>query len=395
MENSTTTSVTPPKAILTSFALKDQSNGIGYDSRSVLHHPCELGHNIESEHQHLQDNPNPNHLYQYQEPLRNLRLETGLSSEPLFELNDHVYNIPLDQTNPSSFYFGSSDPIQEVSSMHTLPPNLVSRPQCISATPSVGALEAPNMFSPNKNRYESDDKFVLRDSKGVPHSFGRDCETLPCNEGTESIAAEAKDGAPGTSMEAVQVTLQLPGIETFSSPVSPSFLVSSKFPSQEPILPNIDSPKGEKMPGSYETISVDKSSLPIKDIYINSELPYPIIKEDIPFHKEEIPFLKSSNSPTSNNKKQEKKANKITPLVSGTNQNMILGNSLPQYPCTPSPTKSFPLLHPPTLPINYRPLLENLRPIRRTEEIVRLKNDGGKITIVETTDDPGRLITIL
>ena len=196
-------------------------------------------------------------------------------------------------------------------------------------------------------------------------------------------------------MEAVQVTLQLPGIETFSSPVSPSFLVSSKFPSQEPILPNIDSPKGEKMPGSYETISVDKSSLPIKDIYINSELPYPIIKEDIPFHKEEIPFLKSSNSPASNNKKQEKKVNKITPLVSGTNQNMILGNSLPQYPCTPSPTKSFPLLHPPTLPINYRPLLENLRPIRRTEEIVRLKNDGGKITIVETTDDPGRLITIL
>ena len=40
--------------------------------------------------------------------------------------------------------------------------------------------------------------------------------------------------------------------------------------------------------------------------------------------------------------------------------------------------------------INYQPLLESLRPIKRTEEIVRLKNDGGTIAIIETTDDPGR-----
>ena len=60
MENSTTTSVTPPKATLTSFALKDQSHGIGYDSRSVLHNPCELGQSIESDHQHPQDNSNTN-----------------------------------------------------------------------------------------------------------------------------------------------------------------------------------------------------------------------------------------------------------------------------------------------------------------------------------------------
>ena len=41
---------------------------------------------------------------------------------------------------------------------------------------------------------------------------------------------------------------------------------------------------------------------------------------------------------------------------------------------------------------NYQPLLENLRPIRRTEEIVRLRNDGGSIAVIETTDDPGRRI---
>ena len=43
---------------------------------------------------------------------------------------------------------------------------------------------------------------------------------------------------------------------------------------------------------------------------------------------------------------------------------------------------------------NYQPLLENLRPIRRTEEIVRLRNDGGSIAVIETTDEPGRKLVI-
>ena len=60
------------------------------------------------------------------------------------------------------------------------------------------------------------------------------------------------------------------------------------------------------------------------------------------------------------------------------------------FATTPVPA---PFLSQPILPtsINYQPLLENLRPIKRTEEIVRFQNDGGKIAIIETTDDPGKV----
>ena len=137
---------------------------------------------------------------------------------------------------------------------------------------------------------------------------------------------------------------------------------------------------------------MNKESMPLKDIPISSEHPYPMIKEDIPF----LISNKQNISMVSNDKKQENSwdRNKAS-ILHTTPPNLIPGNhlsTLPQYPCVPSPTKTstFSLSQPPPLPINYRPLLENLRPIRRTEEIVRLKNDGGKITIVETTDDPGK-----
>ena len=74
MENSiTSTSVSPPKATLTSFASsKDQLAGIGNDSRSVLNNLGDLDQNLESGAQHVQDHLSPNHLYQHPENLRNL-----------------------------------------------------------------------------------------------------------------------------------------------------------------------------------------------------------------------------------------------------------------------------------------------------------------------------------
>ena len=393
MENSiTSTSVSPPKATLTSFASsKDQLTGIGNDSRSVLNNLGDLDQNLESGAQHVQDHLSPNHLYQHSETLRNLRFDTGLSSQPLFDLNEHGYNVPLDQTNPNSFYYGSGVPVvqDEVRSMHTISPSLSSRYQPISAAGST-SLEMQSSFQEEKRRYETDNNFGMRDSKTMPMSLERGCETLALNAENEIIAAEIKDTVPGTTMETVEVTLQLPGIETFSSSVSPSFLAPSKLPTLEPILPNIDCIKGEKTSFSFdETSLINKDSMPLKDIPISSELPYPMIKDD-------MPFLISNKQNISNDMKQETSWDRNkAPILQATPPNLIPGNqlsTLPQYPCVPSPTKTstFSLSQPPPLPINYRPLLENLRPIRRTEEIVRLKNDGGKITIVETTDDPGK-----
>ena len=369
----TSTSVTPPKATLTSFASsKDQLTGIGNDSRSVLGQNLGVfGHNIDSEPEHLHDHLNPNQQYPYQEPLRNFRLEPGLPSEALFDINEHGYTTPLDQTNPNSFYYGSSLPgVQdEVIGMHTLPPVVSSRYQPIS-TESSTSLEMPCLFLPGKRRYETDDKFEMKDSKAIPASLVRGCETTTYRgESESSIIAEMKDTAPSTNaMETVEVTLQLPGIETFSSPVSPTFLSSSKLSTNEPNVPNTDSVKGEKSLFSFDS-----------DSLVNN--PYVVSNEH------DIPSISNIDEP---NDEVNRNATAVIPLIT---PNLIPGNqlsTLPQYPCVPSPNKTFPLSQPPLLPINYRPLLENLRPIRRTEEIVRLKNDGGKITIVETTDDPGK-----
>ena len=112
--------------------------------------------------------------------------------------------------------------------------------------------------------------------------------------------------------------------------------------------------------------------------------------------KDDMSFLISSNLETTSETNVEKSGmSSDCAVISLPNSNIQPNSyvsSLPQYPHAPSPNmcSAFPILQPPG-PINCRPLLENLRPIRRTEEIVRLKNDGGKITIVETTDDPGKL----
>ena len=126
------------------------------------------------------------------------------------------------------------------------------------------------------------------------------------------------------------------------------------------------------------------SSLRLPSFPIPSpHFPY-LISNNLEAHEPELPKSETPNDSTAS----------ASSIISGVNSSMIYdiqGSSLPQYPCSPSPSKCTTFsLNQPSLPINYRPLLENLRPIRRTEEIVRLKNDGGKITIVETTDDPGK-----
>jgi hypothetical protein len=381
MENSTlvTTSVTPPKPALTSIA----STGLRNEEYSVLHNPYEIGQTSESSSQRLQDHQH-NPLNQYQESLRSFRIQSGLLSEPLLELNEHGYNLPLEQSSSNHFFYGSCDSSHGVSPAQFLPSPSASNHQFIPVIPGC-TLEMDQDFTLNKNRHELSEKFGLKDFKVVPDAFQRGRERSFFGPRFEKSTNLMKDTVSLSSMGDNDVCLQLPGIETFSSPISSPFLASSKVTSQESIPPNLRNIQCEKSTIILENTLLNSSP-------IDSKIPYPLVKEDIPYLisnnlEAHDPDLLKSETPNDS-------IPSASSIITGVNPSMIYdiqSSSLPQYPCSPSPSKcnTFPL-NQPSLPINYRPLLENLRPIRRTEEIVRLKNDGGKITIVETTDDPGK-----
>lgn len=392
MENSTlvTTSVKPPKPTLTSVASKGHSTGIRNEEQSVLHNPYEVGQSSELSSQRLQDNE-PNQIDQYQEPLRSFRLQTGLLSEPLLELNEHGYNIPLDQSSSNAFFYGSCDSSHDVSTAEFLPPSSASNHHFIPVIPAC-TMEMEQDFTLNKNGHEFSEKFGLKDFKVVPESLQRGRERSFFGQGFEKDTNHLKDTVHVSSMESKDVSLQLPGIETFSSPISPPILSSSKVTNQESIPSNLGTIQCEKSTIGPENPLLNTNIFNNKPSPIDSKNHYPVVKDDIPYlisnnleaHDADLQTSETPNDSSAS----------ASSVISGVNTSMIQdihSSSLPQYPCSPSPSKcnTFPL-HQLSLPINYRPLLENLRPIRRTEEIVRLKNDGGKITIVETTDDPGK-----
>ena len=380
MENSTstTTSVTPPKPTLASITSKDHSIGIRNEYPAVLHNPYDLGQASNLHAQYLEDN-------QYQESSRNFRLQAELLPEPLLELHEHGYNLPLaEQHSSNGFYYGPCYN-HDGSMENSLPPLSVSNPQFIPLMPA-NAMEVDNDFLISRNHHELREKFGIRDLKLTQDSFQRGVESAYVEKGSEKTLNEVRDSAKVSPSANLNVSVQLPGIETFSSSVSSTLLSSAS------VIPQESTPlKGEKLPSliPLKTTSMNTNGVFHKqtEASVDSKIPYPVVKED-------IPFLISNNLEETEQKCMP--TIDATTIISGRNSSMIHNspiNALPKYPCTPSPTKcnAYPSVHPP-LPINYRPLLENLRPIRRTEEIVRLRNDGGKITIVETTDDPGRCL---
>ena len=382
MENSTTTtSVTPPKATLTSVTSKELV--IRNENRSVLQHSYDLGQNLDqSSSLQLHDNQH-NYLSQYQQPLRNFRSQTGLPN-PFPEINEHGYNLPLEQTSSAPLYYGAYDS-HDVSTIPSLPHSSVSNHQFMHPLPP-NALEIEDSFSLSKSSQELSEECDMKDFKISHDSFQK--ANSYHEERPGKTFNQAKNVMKRPQMINKSVSIQLPGIETFSSSSASPLLISSKIVSNESIPVTLTTASTNNPAITLETPLIGGNLMPIKPTSINSKIPYPVMKED-------ISFLISNNletsEPTAGESETHTEGSSVMSNPNSNIQHNTYINTLPQYPCAPSPNdcNTFPILQP-TLPINYRPLLENLRPIRRTEEIVRLKNDGGKITIVETTDDPGK-----
>ena len=387
MENSTSTtnaSVSPPKAASISINSKEQLIGIQNGNQSVLHNPYgpEQGSVLSPEHSaDAQSNP----LCTYPEqPLRTFREETETLNEPLLGLNEHGYHLPLGQLNPSSnLYYDTYDcnegPMLNSMSSATLSTNH------LRSENSSSTLETESGFCLAQKCEALPESLEMRSVKIIPSSFNRDYQASWPIEGTDKSFSHPNAASKLSTFSNNDDSIQLPGIETFSSSIAtpPLNPLKPKITMQDYVPFDINTIEGARSTFSVETtLPISNSLLPNEQNSIEFKMPYAIEKKD-------MPFLISNNllpPPVENLPKLEPYSIDSPKIRIPCNN-----NPLPQYPGNPSSSKcsTFPLLQAP-LPINYQPLLENLRPIRRTEEIVRLKNDGGKITIVETTDDPGK-----
>ena len=387
MENSTSTtnaSVSPPKATSTSIDSKEQLIGIQNGNQSVLHNPygSEQGSALSPEHP-ADARINPLCTYPEQ-PLRPVREETETLHEPLLGLNEHGYHLPLGQLNPSSnLYYDTYDcnegPMLNSISSVSLSTNHPSTEN------SSSTLETESDFCMAQKYQAIPESLEMRNLKINPSSFNRDYQASWPIEGTDKSFSYPSTASKLSSFSNNDISIQLPGIETFSSSIATPSLnpLKPKLTMQDFVPFDMSAIEGAKSTFSMETtLPGNNDLLPNEQNTIEFKMPYAIEKKD-------VPFLISNNSHTT----LVENLPKLEPYSIDTPKIRIPcnNNPLPQYPCSSSSSKcsTFPLLQAP-LPINYQPLLENLRPIRRTEEIVRLKNDGGKITIVETTDDPGK-----
>ena len=385
MENSSlstttaTSPVTPPKATLNSVTSKEQPIVIRNHDQLVLNHSYDLDQNINQVSSlHPEDNQqNQLAVYQQSSQLNNFRSQP----DGLIEINEHGYSLPLEhQHSSTSLYYGSYDGY-DYSTMSSLPHAAGSNISLMPPLPQNTWEINDSLSSLIKSSHELSERNSMTEFKIGQDLFQKAHSNVYHQESPDKTPNQARNLIKRSQTTNENVSIQLPGIETFSSSVPSPLLTSSKMTVSESIPVTISTVAKDSIAINPEIPLMDA-----KQGYFDPKMPFSIMKDD-------ISFLTSNNIkvPDPGLGKSENYTDAVVSLQNSNMHHSTFVSTLPQYPCLPSPSdcNTLPVLQP-HLPINYRPLLENLRPIRRTEEIVRLKNDGGKITIVETTDDPGK-----